>query len=238
MTALADQYQVVIVGGDTCASVDKLVVSITLLGEADKNRVVRRNTAKRQDMLCVTGDLGKSAAGMKILRDRRGKAGASKNYPAFMKRADDWQEVIAAHLEPKPRLKEVWALLEICTPSAMIDISDGLSSEVRHLCQGADLGAYLYAERVPVHIDAEKIARFAGMEPLEWALNGGEEYELLFTVPKEQAERVCSHIRASTGTEATVIGEMRPRTDRICLVDKDRRIVPLTIKGYDHFKKS
>jgi thiamine-monophosphate kinase len=174
---------------------------------------------------------------MKILRDFRTKGKNSRTFPAFYKKEEDWQEIIKAHLEPIPRLKEVQVLLEEYQPTAMIDISDGLSSEIGHLCEESDLGAYIYLERVPVHIDAEKIAKFAGVDPIEWALQSGEEFELVFTMPREQAEKACDHIRMSTGTEATVIGEMRPKSDGICTIDKDKDIKPLLVKGYDHFKR-
>ena len=234
ITGIADKYKTEIIGGDT-SSADKLIISITLLGEVSVEGIIPRSGAQRNEAICVTGDLGKSEAGMKVLREFKMRKKMSKALPAFLKN-EDWEEVTRAHLEPIPRFAELKAVLEHARPNAMIDISDGLSRDLSHLCQESQKGADIYLQRIPVHLDAEKIARLSSMDPIELALHSGEEFELLFTLPRENAAKICKEVRMATGTEVTIIGEIKPKTDGINVIGSDGQKRPMKVKGWDHFK--
>ncbi|MCL6613365.1 MAG: thiamine-phosphate kinase [Firmicutes bacterium] len=221
MKGLAAATSVNIVGGDTVAA-PVLILDLTVLGEVESERLVLRCGARPGDLLLVTGELGASAAGLALLFS------PSPDLPAEI-----GGSLLRAHFEPRPRLEEGRALGGLAT--AMIDISDGLASEVHHLCQESGVGAMVWAEKVPIGPATREAARFLGRDPLAWALYGGEDYELLFSLPPERAEEVMARL-AEFGTPVRVIGECRPPEEGINLCYSSGRSFPLSPGGFDHFR--
>jgi thiamine-monophosphate kinase len=203
---VADEYDFNVVGGDTTHA-DTMVVNVALLGEVEKDRLSLRSDAKVGDIICVTGDLGKSAAGLELL-----KAGL---------RGD-----VSSHLEPRCRLREARKIAHWC--NAMIDVSDGLASEVNHICDRSKVGAVVHEEDIPVSKNTTESAKKVGKDPLDFALSGGEDFELVFTVPKRHLKRI--HIDCPL----TVVGEI-VEEKRGASIEKNGRLRPLK-GGYDHFK--
>ena len=198
-----------LVGGDTCRG-DALVVSVTLLGVAPADRVRGRGDARPGDLLAVTGTLGKARAGLELLLS------GHTDHPA-----------VAGYLEPRCRLDLVPALAP--RAHAMIDVSDGLASEVRHVCDQSGVGAEVRAAAVPLARHTREAAALLGQDPLDWALCGGEDYELLFSAPAEQLEGL-------DGLDVTVIGQVQPAGEGVWL-RRDGGREPLR-GGFDHFEES
>jgi thiamine-monophosphate kinase len=211
------KQRTVLVGGDTCASRKDFVISVTVLGEADRKRVITRAGARPGDLIYVTGTLGDSAAGLELL-----KAGVRSRKPGV-------RRLIERHLRPTPRVAEGRKLALSGLASAMIDVSDGLSSDLGHLCVQSRAGAEVYADRIPF---SNELTSIKGLEqqPFEYALSGGEDYELLFTSPVEREREVMSlRIRA------TVIGAVTRRMGMRMVTEKGE-IRPMAPAGYDHFR--
>jgi thiamine-monophosphate kinase len=201
----------VLVGGDTCRSLEGFVISVTVLGETAKAGAMTRSGANPGDLLFVTGTLGDSAAGLELMR---------RNTPAAKK-------LIEKHLRPIPRFAEGKKLAGIA--SAMIDVSDGLSSDLAHLCEESSVGAELHADRIPLSKDL-RTAKGLKRRPVEYALSGGEDYELLFTVPRSRLQKIRSLRIAATEIGRIVIGKS------MSLLDGQGRKKPLRPSGYDHFR--
>lgn len=213
-------YGTALVGGDTCASRKGFTVNVVLLGEIEKSKVISRAGAKPGDRIFVTGTLGDSAAGMALLLNKKNKN--VKSQPAAKK-------LIAKHLRPEPRV--AWGrmiALSKCANS-MIDISDGLSSDLLHICQDSKVGARIIAGNIPLSRSLRGMSEVLGKTPLSFALSGGEDYELLFTVPLAKVRKLYS-----MPIPVTEIGEVTvSRTMQI--VDSqgaERRLKP---SGYTHF---
>jgi len=206
----------VLVGGDTCASRKDFVITVTVLGEAVRKRVITRAGARPGDLLYVTGTLGDSGAGLELL-----KAGARSQKPGA-------RRLIEKHLRPVPRVAEGRKLALSGLASAMIDVSDGLSSDLGHLCEQSGVGAEVFADRIPL---SKELTSVKGLkqQPLEYALSGGEDYELLFTSPVE-LEREIMSLRV----RATVIGAIT-RKKGMRMVTEKGDVHPLVPGGYDHF---
>lgn len=222
MKDLAAEAAVNIVGGDTVAA-PVLTLDLAVLGEVPPGRLVLRSGARPGDLLLVTGELGASAAGLELLLS------PTAEVPEEIARP-----LLTSHLEPRPRLAEGRLLGGLAT--AMIDISDGLASEVHHLCAESDVGAVIWADRIPIGRATREAARLLDRDPLEWALYGGEDYELLFAVPPERAGEAATGIGEAGGT-AAVIGEFLPREEGVHLLDRCGRKTPLRPAGFDHFRR-
>ncbi|HPA72194.1 MAG TPA: thiamine-phosphate kinase [Spirochaetota bacterium] len=216
MIEAAAAADVAIAGGDVSRS-DRLVISIALYGEAEETQVVYRSGARPGNHLYVTGRLGGSKAGLELLRDmglsRAGREG-----------------LIARHRRPVARHDIVRDLLIQFSPTAMIDISDGLLSDLRHICEASSAGFLLRAERIPLEPGLALFAKERGAGALEYALSSGEEYELLFTSEKWLADTM--HL-AINDIPVTLIGEI---TERGFFVEDASGRKEITVKGYDHFK--
>ena len=210
----------VLVGGDTCRSRKGLIISVTVLGEADRKRVVTRAGARPGDLIYVTGTLGDSAAGLELVRSA--ECGVRSKTPAVRK-------LIGKHLRPTPRVAEGRKLALSGFTSAMIDVSDGLSSDLGHICEQSGVGAEVFAEHIPL---SKELRSAKGLKepPLAYALSGGEDYELLFTSPVEREQEIMS-----LRVRATVIGAItRRRGMRMVPERGDCR--PIAPGGYDHFR--
>ncbi|NTW49841.1 MAG: thiamine-phosphate kinase [Chlorobiales bacterium] len=236
MAKAAEEYGIAIVGGDTSASSAGLVISVTLIGETRPEKVTRRSGARVGDLVCVSGELGGSHAGLRVLiRERSMLLDHLKEDgtidPKYQPDLAEYQAAVTKHLLPKARL-DIVALLEkrSIVPTAMIDISDGLASEIKHICGQSGTGAVLYEDKVPLLSEARHAADEFEEEAITYALFGGEDYELLFTVAPEDADKLLE------GDDVKIIGEIRPKEENVKLLDIFGQEMDLTkTTGYQHF---
>lgn len=190
MRLACQNYGVDIVGGDTTSSRQGLVISITAIGDAPDDRIVYRDRAKDTDLICVSGDLGAAYMGLQLLeREKVASAGQKDFVPDFSGK----EYLVERQLKPEPRrdIIEILRSKDI-TPTAMMDISDGLSSELMHICKGSNTGCRIYEDRIPIDYQTALMAQELNMNLVTAALNGGEDYELLFTVPLIDHDKVSS----------------------------------------------
>lgn len=224
-----DIYGVDLVGGDTTASRSGLVISITCIGEAAPDAIVTRDGAKDTDLICVSGDLGSAYMGLQLLE--REKV-ASKGIKDFQPEFGGKEYLIERQLKPEARRDIVTALAEAgIKPTAMMDISDGLSSELLHICKQSDTGCRIYEERIPIDYQTAIMAEELGMNLVTAALNGGEDYELLFTVPLSRHEDV-SKIKG-----VSVIGHLCKPEMGCAMVTRDGGEIELKAQGWNHWQK-
>ena len=182
------QYHVDIIGGDTSSSLTGLAISITCIGDADKDKVVYRNGAKPNDLICITGNLGAAYMGLQLLeREKRVLHDVENPEPQFA----GHEYLLEKYLKPRARRDVIAALAEEkLRPTAMIDLSDGLASDLMQLCKASDCGARIYLERIPIARQTHQLAEEMHTDPVVAALNGGQDHELLFTVPLSMQEQV------------------------------------------------
>lgn len=223
MGELADEFQVSIIGGDT-VSAPQIILDVAVIGEIDGAPVTRAG-AKPGDAIAVTGSLGASAAGLALLKGDGTAANLSEKAR---------QTLLSAHLEPRPRVKEAGMLLKYGPPSAMIDISDGLAGDLYHICENSGVGAMLEVSRLPVRDSVKQAAAALGASFLDWALYGGEDYELLLTIPPGCVAAVKGAIDV-LGTNITVIGKVLEKTKGIKMLSLDDTVRELKPRGFDHF---
>jgi thiamine-monophosphate kinase len=223
-----EKFGAELVGGDTCRSRRGFSISVTLLGETREGRMVTRKGAAPGDRIFVTGTLGDSGAGLELLRKGRGvrdKRSGKAGKGAI-------QNLIARHLRPVPRVHEGAELAASGAVSAMIDVSDGLSSDLGHLCDESGFGAEVFVDQIPLSKELRAADPVLSRPALDHALFGGEDYELLFTVPPEQVARLRSlTVRASEVGVVTRVAGM-------VLVEERGNTSPLPAAGYDHFRKT
>jgi thiamine-monophosphate kinase len=225
--AACEKYNVDLVGGDTSTSNKGLVISITAIGEADDNKYVLRSTAKKGDLLCVTGDLGGAYLGLQILeREKR----------IFLENANikpDLEEqtyLIGRQLKPEARKDIIeWFAKNDLVPTSMIDISDGLSSEILHICEQSKVGCRLDEEKIPVSDEAKEMAMKFNLDYTTCALSGGEDYELLFTIKQEDYDKIKG------SPDISVIGYMTEPEEGIKLITKGGNLHNLTAQGWNAF---
>lgn len=185
-----EHYHVDIVGGDTCSSFTGLTISITCIGEGEAGKIVYRNGAKVNDLICVTGDLGASYMGLQLLeREKSVLQGEKDMQPDF----EGKEYLLERQLKPEARRDIIQKLDEAgILPTAMMDISDGLSSELLHICKQSNVGCRLYEEHIPIDYQTAVMAEELNMNVITCALNGGEDYELLFTVPIGDHDKIAA----------------------------------------------
>jgi len=219
------EYGVDIVGGDTCASNQGLVISITAIGEAPKGKVVRRNGAHDTDLICVSGDLGAAYMGLQLLeREKVASAGQKDFVPDFAGK----EYLVERQLKPEARRDIVRLLAEKdIQPTAMIDVSDGLSSEIMHICKQSGTGCRIYEDRIPIDYQTAVMAEELNMNLVTAALNGGEDYELLFTVP------LADHDKVSSIEGVKLIGYITKPGDGCALITRDGAEIPLKAQGWN-----
>ena len=218
-----------IVGGDTTSSVTGLAISITCLGVADKNQVVYRNGAKETDLICVSGDLGAAYMGLQLLkREKAVFNGEQEVNPDFTGK----EYLLERQLKPEARKDIVENLAKegIC-PTSMMDISDGLSSELMHICTQSKVGCRIYEERIPIDYQTAVMAEELNMNVTTCALNGGEDYELLFTVPLTDHDKVA----AMKGVK--VIGHITKPELGCGLITRDGQEFELKAQGWNPLKE-
>lgn len=219
------RYGVDIVGGDTCASRQGLVISITCIGEAPAADIVTRAGARPTDVICVSGDLGAAYMGLQLLeREKIASAGQKDFQPDFAGK----EYLVERQLKPEPRLDVVESLAAAgIRPTAMMDISDGLSSELLHICHASGVGCRVYEDRIPIDYQTAVMAEELNMNLVTAALNGGEDYELLFTVPLAQ------HDAVSKLPGIKVIGYITDPDKGCALVTRDDTEIPLRAQGWN-----
>lgn len=186
-----DAYGVDLVGGDTSASVTGLVISVTCIGEADKDDIVYRNGAKPTDLICVSGDLGAAYMGLQLLERENVVSSQQKGKESYEPDFAGKEYILERQLKPEAR-KDIVAMLKEngIHPTSMMDVSDGLSSELLHICKNSDVGCRVYEDRIPIDYQTACMAEEFNMNMITAAMNGGEDYELLFTVPLTDNDKI------------------------------------------------
>jgi thiamine-monophosphate kinase len=208
------------VGGDTVRSPGPVALSVAALGSVAVGKAVRRSGARPGDLLCVTGVLGDSGAGLALLE--RGES----------RRSGAVRPLLEAHLRPRPPVQAGVALAEAGLASAMLDLSDGLASDLRHVAKASGTGARIDTRRLPISDAARRLGGKLGVDPTGWALYGGEDYQLLFTVSPEAWPQVPPAL-GPLGVVATLIGRMGGRG--VTMLDAEGRVRPLQAEGFAHF---
>lgn len=220
-----EKYGVDLIGGDTTSSLTGLTISITAIGEADEDELTYRSGAQVNDLLCVSGDLGGAYMGLQLL-ERENEV--FKVNPAQQPQLEGYNYILERQLKPEARGDIVGLLKTLgIKPTSMIDISDGLSSEILHLCKNSKVGCNLYEEKVPLDQQTKKMAEELNINPLVAALNGGEDYELLFTVPIEKHDLVKKEF------DFTVIGHIIPESEGANLITTGGSVISLQAQGWN-----
>jgi thiamine-monophosphate kinase len=223
MTNMANAFGISVVGGNV-SRCESDFIDITLTGFVRPKSVTRRSGARPGDLILVTGTLGDAYAGLMLL----------EHLPA---RAQEFGGLLLAHRDPMPRQIEGRALAEAGVPTAMIDISDGLAGDLRHLAEASRVGACLHLPLIPVSASLKEAADLLGADPFWWALHGGEDYELLFTVPPGKEHEAAKLIRDATGVRCTVVGEVLPEGSGLLAQAEDGTVRPLEAFGHNHFRR-
>lgn len=228
--AACEHYKVDLVGGDTTASSSGLVISITAIGRVKKENIVYRNGAKPTDIICVTGDLGGAYTGLQILEREKQEYLAN---PQMQPKLDTYDYVVGRQLKPIARTDMVYELADLgIKPTSMIDISDGLASELFHLATQSNVGIRIFEDKLPIDNQTfETNALEFKIDPVTAALNGGEDYELLFTIRQDDFEKIKNH------ADIHFIGYMHEKPVENIMVTKQGNVVPLQAQGWNHFKK-
>lgn len=221
----ASRYGADIVGGNMAKIGGPIVVDLFLLGQVPREHLLLRSGARPGDEVWVTGFLGDSAAGLTLLLQ-----------PDLPVEEAVRGAVLAAHLTPTPRVREGQVIARRGQATAMIDLSDGLSSDIGHICEESRVGVRLWAERLPISPAARQVAGLAGKWAWQWALGGGEDYELCFTAPPGAGQELATAVREATGTQVTQVGEILPEDAGRWLRLEDGSEVPLMGAGWDHFR--
>lgn len=224
-----ESYGVDLVGGDTSASVTGLIISITCLGDVEKGKAVKRSGAKPTDIICVSGDLGAAYMGLQLL-ERENVVAAQSGKHDFNPDFSGKEYILERQLKPEARRDVVAMLREkgVC-PTAMMDVSDGLSSELLHICTDSGCGCRVYADKIPIDYQTAAMAEELGMSPLTAALNGGEDYELLFTVP------LTDHRKVQFMNGIREIGYITKPELGCALVTNDGSEYPIHARGWNAF---
>ncbi len=224
-----ENYQVDLVGGDTVSSQSGLVISVTAIGHAEESDIVYRNGAKEGDLICCSGDLGGAFMGLEILERERA---VFKEDPKIQPDLSGKEYVLERQLKPEPRADIIRLLKEkSIVPTSMIDISDGLASELFHICDLSSLGCKVYEEKIPIDPMTDLCADEFKMSPISAALNGGEDYELLFTIKQSDYEKLKEEKAFS------VIGHMTEKNAGLNLVTRVGEEIPLKAQGWNAFEK-
>lgn len=226
--AACERYKVDLVGGDTSTSQKGFVISVTAIGEVAPDQFVKRSTAQKGDLLCVSGDLGAAFLGLTLLE--REKKIFLEN-PQIQPDLENQTYVIGRQLKPEARQDIISFLAgKEIMPTAMMDVSDGLSSEILHICKQSNVGCVLYEEKIPVADDARQLAMKLGLDPTACALSGGEDYELLFTMKQEDYDKI------TLNEEIAVIGYMTDPAEGSHIITRSGNKHQITAQGWNAFK--
>ena len=226
--AACSVYGVDLVGGDTTSSQKGFIISVTAIGEVAPDKYVKRSGAKKGDLVCVSGDLGAAYVGL-LFMEREKKIFVES--PGVQPDLEGEAFVIGKLLKPEARkdIIEFFAKSEI-VPTAMMDISDGLSSEILHICKQSNLGCVLYEEKIPIAEEMKTAAYKFEIDPTACALSGGEDYELLFTLPQQDYDKLVLNEQIS------VVGYMTEAEQKATIITKGGSKYPITAQGWNHLK--
>lgn len=222
--ALSEKFKAPLMGGDTTKSPDELMINVVVIGQCKKSDVRLRSMAKEGDVICVTGNLGDSAAGLNVLLNN-------------IEVNQDSKLLVQKHHLPQPRIKEGAWLSKQASVNAMMDISDGISSDLMHILNASGKSAGIYSEKLPVSKVMQSMAIEYGWNTMELATSGGEDYELLFTVDKQDIDRLQKEYRALFAEDITVIGEIKKGEPGICWFQNGHEIA-MDKCGFNHFVNS
>lgn len=224
-----EKHGVDLIGGDTSTSQKGFIISITAIGEVAPDKYVKRSTAQKGDLICVTGDLGGAFLGLTLME--REKKIYLEN-PQIQPDLENESYIVGRLLKPEARkdMIEFFEKNEI-TPTAMMDVSDGVSSEVMHLCKQSNLGCRIYEDKLPINDESRKAAYKFGLDPTVCALNGGEDYELIFTLKQEDHEKITFN------EEISVIGYMTDLEEGCKLLTKGGNTFNITAQGWNAFQQ-
>ncbi|WP_310379462.1 thiamine-phosphate kinase [Flavobacterium sp.] len=225
ITLASSEYKVDVIGGDTTSSQKGLILSITAIGEADEAEIVYRNGAKQTDLLVVTGDIGAAYMGLQVLEREKQVFQVNPNSQPDL---DLYTYLIERQLKPEARtdIRTLLHALEI-KPTSMIDISDGLSSEIIHLCKQSKVGCNLYEDKLPLDPQLINVCEEFAIDSTTVAINGGEDYELLFTIAIEDFEKIKAN------PNFTIIGHMTQESEGIHLITRADTKIPLKARGWN-----
>jgi thiamine-monophosphate kinase len=223
-----DKYGVDLAGGDTSSSLTGMTISITVLGEAERNKTVLRKGARKNDLICVTGDLGAAYLGIQVLeRERR----IYHDHPDIQPDLSNYNYILERQLKPEARADIIRFFNEAeLLPTSMIDISDGLASDVLHICNASGAGCKIYADKIPIHPATIEAAGEFNIEPLVAALNGGEDYELLFTVSPDDYDKIVSR------PEIAIIGHITDKDEKPLLITPNNTSIEIKAQGWEPIK--
>lgn len=224
--AACQAYQVDLIGGDTSTSQKGLIISVTAIGEVTPDTFVTRSGAQLGDLLCVSGYLGGAFLGLTLL-EREKKIFLES--PSVQPDLEQQDYIVGKLLKPEARKDIVeWLREQAIVPTSMMDISDGLSSEVLHICKQSACSAIVYEDKIPIHPDAKQYCYKLELDPTATALSGGEDYELLFTIPQHAYEKII------TNEDISVIGYITEVEQQPSIITKAGNTYPLTAQGWKH----
>jgi thiamine-monophosphate kinase len=223
-----ENYQVDLVGGDTTSSASGLVISITVLGTTPKEKVTYRSGAQNNDIICVTGDLGGAYMGLQVLEREKE---VFKANPAAQPDLEKYNYIVGRQLKPEARMDIIFELEEAgVVPTSMIDVSDGLASELLHLATQSKVGVKIFEDKIPIDDQTFETAFEFKLDPTTCALNGGEDYELLFTIKQTDFDKIKKH------HDIHFIGHVHDNASANIMLSKLGTVVPISAQGWDHFK--
>lgn len=224
-----DLYKVDLIGGDTTSSTSGLIISITAVGEVKKEEVVYRSGAKENDLIVVSGNLGAAYMGLQVLEREKE---VYKDNPEMQPELEGFDYILERQLKPEARKDIIHFLKDLSVlPSSMIDISDGLASELLHLSKASGLGMTIYDDKLPIDQETFNVARDFNLTASTCALNGGEDYELLFTIPQTDFEKLKDNKHFS------IIGHVTDANCTVNIVERNGEIQELKAQGWNHFNK-
>jgi thiamine-monophosphate kinase len=227
MREACEKYNVDLVGGDTTSSLSGLVISITAIGKAKKEQVVYRSSAGEHDLIVVSGDLGGAYMGLQILEREKQ---IFKENPSVQPDLDGNDYILQRQMKPEARADVIQFLKELdVVPTSMIDISDGLASELFHICSASNTGCHIYDEKIPIDAQTSMAAIDFEIDPSTCALNGGEDYELLFTIKQADFDKIKGN------PHMTIIGHITDVNDGMYFIDKQGSVIQLQAQGWQHF---
>jgi len=224
-----EKHGVDLVGGDTTTSQKGFIISVTAIGEVTPDKFVKRSTAQKGDLICVSGDLGGAFLGLTLMEREKG---IYLENPKVQPDLENESYIVGRLLKPEAR-KEVIDFFEQndIVPTAMMDVSDGVSSEVMHLCKQSNLGCRIYEDKLPISDESRQAAYKFGLDPTVCALNGGEDYELIFTLKQED------HDKITLNEEISVIGYMTDLEEGSKIITKGGNTFNITAQGWNAFKQ-
>ncbi len=227
MLIACKRYNIDLVGGDTSSSKQGLVISVTALGKSKKEKIVKRDSAQINDLVCVSGDLGAAYMGLQILEREKNVFLGNQNLQPDL---EGYDYIVERQLKPEARkdIIELLATLNI-VPSAMMDVSDGLASEVLHICKSSNVGCSIYEEKIPIDPLTYNTAREFNIDPTVCALSGGEDYELLFTIKQADYEKIKNN------SDVSVIGHITQASEGAMLISKGGNQHKLVAQGWNAF---